>query len=53
MKKHQSIIDEFAKAIQYFWQMRLNELFPDRDVVVEIGEDIMGEEGLVVVVYQR
>jgi len=46
-------IDEFAKAVQYFWQMRLNELFPDRDVVVEIGEDIMGEEGLVVVVYQR
>lgn len=46
-------IDEFAKAIQYFWQMRLNMLFPDRNIVVEIGENLMGEEGVTVVVYQE
>jgi len=45
-------IDEFAKAIKYFWQMRFNSLFPDRNVVVEIGYGIMGEEGLTVTVYQ-
>lgn len=46
-------IDEFAKAIQYFWQMRLNTLFPDKNIVVEIGEGIMGEEGVVVTLYQK
>lgn len=46
-------IDEFAKAIQYFWQMRLNILFPDKSIVVEIGEEIMGEEGVVVTFYQN
>ena len=45
-------IDEFAKAIQYFWKQRIDSLFPDRNIVVEIGEGIMGEEGLTVTVYQ-
>ena len=46
-------IDEFAKAIQYFWQIRVHEIFPDRNVVVEIGEKIMGEDGLSVTMYQQ
>lgn len=46
-------IDEFAKAIQYFWQMRVNSLFPDRNIIVEIGEGIMDEEGLAVTLYQE
>ena len=45
-------IDEFARAIQYFWQIRLNALFPDRNIVVEIGEGLMGEEGVAVTLYQ-
>jgi len=46
-------IDEFAKAIQYFWQMRFNMLFPERSIVVEIGDEIMGEEGVCITVYQK
>lgn len=46
-------IDEFAKAIQYFWQLRVNSLFPNRNVIVEIGEGIMDEEGLAVTLYQN
>ena len=46
-------IDEFAKAIQYFWQIRVNLLFPNRNVIVEIGNEIMGEEGLTVTLYQN
>jgi len=49
---HINYIDEFARAIQYFWQLRMNHLFPDRNVVVEIGDNIMGEAGVTVVVYQ-
>ena len=46
-------IDEFAKAIQYYWQLRMRDLFPGRNLIVEIGENIMGEEGLSVTVYQK
>lgn len=46
-------IHEFAKAIQYFWQMRLSTLFPKRNIVVEIGDNLMGEEGVTVLVYQE
>ena len=46
-------IEEFAKAIQYFWQLRVNSLFPSRDIIVEIGEEIMGEEGLTVTLSQK
>lgn len=46
-------IDEFAKAIQCFWQLRFNSLFPNKDIVVEIGEEMMGEEGVCVTVYQN
>ena len=45
--------DEFARAIKYFWQLRMKELFPDRKIVVEIGEEIMGEIGLSVTMYQE
>lgn len=48
-----SYIDEFAKAIQYFWQIRFNFLFPDKDIVVEIGEEIMGEYGTSITAYQK
>lgn len=46
-------IEEFAKAIQYFWQIRVNSLFPNRNIIVEIGEGIMDEEGLAVTLYQK
>jgi len=46
-------IEEFAKAIKYFWQTRVDMLFPDRNVVVEIGDGLMGEEGLSVTMYQK
>lgn len=46
-------MDEFAKAIQYFWQIRVDLLFPDRNVVVEIGDGLMGEEGPTVTMYQK
>lgn len=46
------IIEEFGKVIKYFWNLRLKELFPSREVAVEIGYEIMGERGLAVTVYQ-
>lgn len=39
--------------VQYFWDKRLKELFPDKKIIVEIGDRIMGERGLTVTVYQE
>lgn len=46
------IIEEFGNVIKYFWNLRFKELFPERNIVVEIGDEIMGERGLTVTVYQ-
>jgi len=47
------IIEEFGKVIKYFWQLRMKELFPDKKIVVELGDEIMGERGLTITVYQE
>jgi hypothetical protein len=47
------IIEEFGKVIQYFWRIRMKELFPEKKIVVELGDAIMGERGLTVTVYQN
>ena len=46
-------IGEFAKAIQYFWEVRVKEVFPDRNISVIIGEEIGGEIGLTVTLFQE
>lgn len=47
------IIEAFGKVIQYFWGMRMKELFPDKKIIVELGDEIMGERGLTITVYQE
>jgi hypothetical protein len=47
------LIEEFGKAIKHFWELRFKEIFPERSVVVEVGDGIMGERGLTVTVYQK
>lgn len=46
------LVDEFGKIIKHFWELRFQRLFPERNIVVEIGDKIMGERGLTVTVYQ-
>ncbi len=49
----EKLIDAFAETLRYFWQRRVVELFPDKEIVVELGEEIMGEYGLTITVYQK
>lgn len=54
----QTIFDEeifyhFGMALQYFWQMRVNVLFPNKSIVVELGNEIMGELGLCITLYEE
>lgn len=46
------IIIQFANAIVYFWKRRIKELFPDRKIVVKLDNDLMGEFGLCVTMYE-
>lgn len=46
-------IEAFGDILVYYWRLRVKELFPDKDVVVESGLEIMGELGLTITVYQR
>ena len=46
------IIEEFGKVLTYFWNLRMKELFPEKTVIVEIGDEIMGENGLTITLYQ-
>lgn len=50
--ENEKIIKQFGEILVYFWGIRMNELFPDRKIVVEVGEDIMGESGLAITLYQ-
>ena len=46
------LIEAFGETIRFFWEMRFRSLFPSRNIIVEIGDEIMGERGLTVTVYQ-
>lgn len=47
------IIMQFGKAIKYFWENRVKDLFPNREIVVKIGNNLMGELGLCVTMYEE
>lgn len=47
------MINNFCKIIKYFWEKRAKELFLDKKIVVEWGDEIMGELGLTLVMYQK
>ncbi len=50
---NEKIIRQFGEAIVYFWKNRVNELFPQKEVVVELGNNLMGEIGLCITMYEK
>jgi len=47
-----NILNQFCNIVKFFWESRLNELFPKRKVIIEIGNGIMGELGLSITMYE-
>lgn len=47
------IIYNFGEVLWYFWQMRVNQLFPEKNIVVELGYELMGELGLCITMYEE
>ncbi|ETT62523.1 hypothetical protein MHI43_13100 [Paenibacillus sp. FSL H8-0457] len=49
---NEKILMEFGNILKFFWELRLKELYKEREVVVEIGNNIMGENGMTITLYQ-
>lgn len=49
---NEKILMEFGNILKFFWELRLKELYKEREVVVEIGNNIMGENGMTITMYQ-
>ena len=47
------VINHFGEVLCYFWQMSVNQLFPDKSIVVELGYELMGELGLCITMYEK
>lgn len=49
----EALLAAFGSALQLLWTLRLQTVFPDREFVVELGENIEGEDGLAITVYEK
>ncbi len=49
---NEKVLYQFSNALAYFWQCRVKELFPDKKIVVELGNELMGELGLCITMYE-
>lgn len=47
------VIHTLGEVLCYFWQMRVQQLFPERKIVVELGYELMGELGLCITMYEK
>ena len=46
-------VHALGESIQMFWSLRLKQLFPPREFVFELGDDIEGENGLTITFYEK
>lgn len=52
-ESHQDeVIESFGEVLTHFWALRLAQLFPGRNFVVQLGDGLMGERGLAITVYE-
>ena len=47
----EALLAQFAECLADFWRARLRTVFPDREMTVELGEELEGEAGLCITVY--
>ena len=49
---NEKILMEFGNILKFFWELRLKEVFKDKEIIVEISNSIMGENGMTITMYQ-
>lgn len=50
---NEKILMQFGDILVYNWSRRVKELFPDKSITVEYGENIMGEFGPTITLYEN
>lgn len=53
MMNNDNVLIQFGDTLVYFWKMRVRELFPNRNIVVETGHNLVGEFGLCITMYEE
>lgn len=48
----EELVSAFGQAMQHFWSLRLKTLFPTRTFIVELGDEIEGENGPTITFYE-
>src|SRR5258706_7164123 len=48
----EELLGAFGRALQLFWSLRLKTLFPTRKFIVEVSDEIEGEDGLSITFYE-
>lgn len=51
--ENEIILRQFGDILVYYWSRRVQELFPNRKIIVEYGDGLMGEAGLAITMYQK
>ncbi len=49
---NEKILLRLGDFLVYYWSKGVKELFPERNIIVEYGEEIMGEYGLTITMYE-
>lgn len=47
------LITKFGEMSHFFWSLRLKTLFPEREFIVDVDENIEGERGLSITFYEK
>lgn len=50
---NKEILEQFGKVLIYNWTRRAKELFPNRNIVVEVGNEIMWKIGPTITMYEQ
>lgn len=53
LMNNEKVIEQFGQILVHFWKLRAKELFPEREIIVELGNELMGELGLCITMYEK
>ena len=49
---NEKVLQAFGETVAYFWQRRAKELFPEKNIIAELGNNLMGEYGPCITMYE-
>ncbi|MDE6208993.1 MAG: hypothetical protein K2M73_04870 [Lachnospiraceae bacterium] len=49
---NEKVIQQFGNVLVYYWKRRAKEIFPEKEMIVELGNNLMGEFGLCITMYE-